>query len=206
MNQSTLFIVLCALSVGACFAIVVRARLLKSEPGQGLGTVSNTLQSFWLWRSSKVYQRQARYSLPGFMETLAMLLSAGYPLMSALQKIVSNQGASTNPLMYEVREMLRRTRTGENFADALQKLRVALPGAEIAMFVSLLLQANHHGGRLADLLNHQAEVRRQQIAEEIETRAQEAPVRLLLPLIVFIFPATMLPFIGVILGKLMWQN
>lgn len=205
MNQPILLIMFFALGVGTCFAIVLRTRLIKSESVKSLGAVSNTLQSFWLRRSSRAYQQQARYALSGFMETLAMLLSAGYPLMSALQRIASTPGSPNNPLMCEVREVLRRTRTGESLTDALQKLRAALPGAEIAMFVSLLVQANHHGGRLAELLNHQAEVRRQQIAEEIETRAQEAPVRLLLPLIVFIFPATMLPFIGVILGKLMWQ-
>lgn len=205
MNEAIILILLFAASVGACSGIIWHLRMPKVSENERFMRVSNTLQRFWLRRSSRAYQEQVRYALPAFMETLAMLLSAGYPLLSALQRIVSTPNTPNNALLLEIREVLRRTRTGESLNSALQKFKVALPGAEIAMFVGLLIQVNSHGGRLAELLNHQAEVRRQQIAEEIEARAQEAPVRLLLPLVVFIFPATMLPFIGVIIGKLMWQ-
>ncbi|RUO38682.1 hypothetical protein CWE13_03285 [Aliidiomarina shirensis] len=207
MNEPTLLIAIFALGFGTCVALILRARgMFSAKADQYSSSVSNALRKIWLLRSKQAYRQQARYALPAFMETLAMLLSAGYPLQSALQRIVSTANGVGNPLMLEMRELLRRTRTGETLSESLKKLKLALPGPEMAMFVSLLVQANQHGGRLADLLNYQAEVRRQQVAEEIETRAQEAPVRLLLPLVVFVFPATMLPFIGVIIGKLMWPT
>jgi tight adherence protein C len=151
--------------------------------------------------------QQARYALPAFMDTLAMLLTAGFPLASALQKLL--QQVSTNPLNalhVEMRMVLQRARRGESFDESMLGLRKRLPCPEVAMFVSLLVQSNRYGGRLAELLSSQAELGRLQIAEEFESKAQEAPVRLLLPLILFIFPATLLPFIGVIIGKIMWSS
>lgn len=151
--------------------------------------------------------QQARYALPAFMDTLAMLLSAGFPLTSALQKLLQQiPTQSANALHLEMGSVLQRVRRGEGFAESMLQLRKRLPGPEMAMFVSLLVQSNRYGGRLAELLHAQAELRRVQIAEEIESKAQEMPVRLLLPLIVFIFPATLLPFIGVVMGKVMWNN
>lgn len=160
--------------------------------------------------------QQARFALPACMDTLAMLLAAGYPISSALQQVVQqanevavasrNAVAKVNPLYQQLALVLARVRRGESLGQALAELKQSLPGAEVAMFVSLLIQANQYGGRLSELLTAQAELRRQQIAEEIETKAQEAPVRLLFPLIMFIFPATLLPFIGVIIGKVMWPN
>ncbi|MCH8492199.1 MAG: type II secretion system F family protein [Idiomarina sp.] len=156
---------------------------------------------------TKKSAQQARYALPAFMDTLAMLLTAGFPLTSALQKLLQQVPAeSFNALHVEMRMVLQRARHGESFAESMLQLRKRLPGPEMAMFVSLLVQSNRYGGRLAELLNSQAELGRLKIAEEFESKAQEAPVRLLLPLILFIFPATLLPFIGVIIGKVMWGN
>ncbi|RUO21247.1 hypothetical protein CWE08_06605 [Aliidiomarina iranensis] len=235
MNWVLILIGSFAISSGCCVGLIVHMRISAAkQKEEDVQKPKHRLMVFaskiWRLRGKKQYQQQARYALPTFMETLAMLLSAGFPLPTALQRIVSvpNSIASSpvntqnqtqndskpslknnmqmNPLVLEFREVLRRTRTGESLSEALQKLRDTLPGPEIAMFVSLLIQANQHGGRLADLLNYQADVRRQQIAEEIEAQAQEAPVRLLMPLVIFIFPATMLPFIGVIIGKVMWPS
>ena len=151
--------------------------------------------------------QQARYALPAFMDTLAMLLTAGFPLTLALQKLLQQAPEkSCNALHLEIRTVLQRVRRGESFTESILRLRKRLPGPEMAMFVSLLVQSNSYGGRLAELLSAQAEVGRLQIAEEFESKAQEAPVRLLLPLILFIFPATLLPFTGVIIGKVMWSN
>lgn len=156
---------------------------------------------------TKKSAQQARDALPAFMDTLAMLLTAGFPLTSALQKLLQQVPAkSFNALHLEMRVVLQRARRGESFAASVLQLRKRLPSPEMAMFVSLLVQSNRYGGRLAELLNSQAELGRLQIAEEFESKAQEAPVRLLLPLVLFIFPATLLPFIGVIIGKVMWGN
>lgn len=147
---------------------------------------------------------QVRCQLPAMMELLAMLLTAGLPLMAAMQQLLS-QG-SHNSLQKELRMVVAAVRTGEPWVTAMQRFRERNPVAEVSMFVTMLIQSSQHGGALSGLLGEQAASFRQTLAEEVEQQAQELPVRLLLPLIVFVFPATMLPFIGIIAAKVMWQT
>lgn len=153
-------------------------------------------------RQARKRQQHAVYALPVVMDALALLLATGSPLMTALQKSVVRR---TDPLCEELRVVLNQIRTGESFNTALTHLSDRLPRAEIRAFTSLLLQASVQGNSLVSLLEQQAEVRREITAAAIEQQAQETPVRMLGPLALFIFPATILPFIGVIAAKLMWQ-
>ncbi|MCL4410766.1 MAG: type II secretion system F family protein [Gammaproteobacteria bacterium] len=147
---------------------------------------------------------RVRCQLPAMMELLAMLLTAGLPLMAAMQQLLS-QGRQ-NALQQELRLVVAAVRTGEPWVNAMQNFRQRNPVAEVSMFVTMLIQSSQHGGALSGLLGEQAASFRQTLAEEVEQQAQELPVRLLLPLIVFVFPATMLPFIGIIAAKVMWQT
>lgn len=147
---------------------------------------------------------QVRCQLPATMELLAMLLSAGLPLVSAIQQLLSRGGSSA--MNQELNLVIAAIRTGDSMTAAIQRLRTRNPSAEMSMFATMVIQSSQHGGALANLLTEQANTFRQGLAEEIEQRAQELPVRLLLPLIVFIFPATMLPFVGVIIAKVLWPS
>ncbi|MCC5854861.1 MAG: type II secretion system F family protein [Idiomarina sp.] len=172
----------------------------------GLGGV--TLWCCWLpilnaGRRSKLRQRQAVCALPATMELLAMLLGAGYPLVAALKKSFSHY--RDHPLQDELKRVVNLVRTGTSFADAMNAFNDRLPTPEIRVFSNLLLQSSQQGSGLSTLLEKQAQVRREVMAAEIEQRAQESPVRLLFPLALFIFPATLVPFIGVIAAKIMWQ-
>ncbi|CUS48810.1 MAG: Tad secretion system assembly platform protein TadC [Idiomarinaceae bacterium HL-53] len=145
-------------------------------------------------------QRQASHALPTLMDSLAMLLKAGFPLMSSL-KLYLDDGAM-NVLHRELRSVMHKIQTGTHFDEAIQGLYRALPSKEIKLFVNLLLQSSKQGSGLAVLLQEQASIRREALAAEIEQYAQEAPVKMLAPLALMIFPATVIPFIGLIWIKL----
>jgi len=153
-------------------------------------------------KQAKIRQQQAVYGLPIIMDALALLLATGVPLMTALQK---GLGQRQNPLYSELRNVLYQVRTGVSFQDALTNLCERLPRAEIRSFANLLLQASQQGNSLVALLEQQAAVRRELTAAAVEKQAQETPVRMLGPLALFIFPATIIPFIGVIAAKVMYQ-
>lgn len=160
----------------------------------------------WAWlplinagRSAQARQREAVLALPVVMDALAMLLATGVPLVSALQRSMSRN--QSNALQEELRVVLQDIRMGTSLANALELFCTRLPRPEIRLFANLLLQSSQQGNSLAPLLEQQAKTRREVTAAEIEQYAQEAPVRLLGPLAICIFPATILPFIGIIIAK-----
>lgn len=150
-------------------------------------------------RRAKKRQQEAVYALPVVMDGLAMLLATGVPLVSALQRNMSKH--RSHSLQEELQVVLQDIRMGTGLAKALEGLCRRLPRAEIRLFANLLLQSSQQGNSLAPLLEEQARIRREVTTAELEQYAQEAPVRLLGPLALCIFPATIIPFVGVIVMK-----
>lgn len=178
-----------------------------------LQNVSNLVQLLgflvimWSWlplinagRSATARQQEAVLALPVMMDALAMLLATGIPLVSALQRGMSRN--RSNALQDELQIVLQDIRMGTSLANALDSFCTRLPRSEIRLFANLLLQSSQQGNSLAPLLEQQAKTRRDITAAEIEQYAQEAPVRLLGPLAICIFPATILPFVGIIIAKI----
>jgi len=183
--------------------LVTLAMLVKSHGALQLLGITLVL---WSWlplisagRSAAARQREAVLALPVVMDALAMLLATGVPLVSALQRAMSRN--RSNALQDELRMVLQNIRMGTSLADALELFCLRLPRAEIRLFANLLLQSSQQGNSLGPLLEQQAATRREITAAEVEQYAQEAPVRLLGPLAICIFPATILPFVGVIVAK-----
>lgn len=197
------------LGQGLCWQLLVYPALSWPEvPALGLALV--LLLQVWAWRPLLRLKRQANTrrayaiaALPGLMDSLALLLSAGFPLYTALQRVTS--GTETSPLHEEIRAVLARMRTGASLPACMQQINARLPATEIRIFTGLLAQASQQGTALTKLLREQAETRREEAGMRAEKFAQEAPVRLMLPLGLFIFPATMVPLIGIVVAKVMWQ-
>ena len=94
------------------------------------------------------------------------------------------------PLRNEFALVLRDLRSGLTRIDALRRMdeRTRIP--QVANFVTAVVQADRMGGSLGATFRHQAEQRRTERFQLAEKQAMEAPVKLIFPLLVFIFPAT----------------
>lgn len=184
--------------IALVFLVVLPSVLFKSVVLLGV---------LWSWQGylsagqrAKKRQQEAVYALPLLMDGLAMLVGTGAPLIAALSHSVKEM--SPHALRQELNILLQNVRLGLRFEEALDVFCQRLPCPEIRLFSNLLLQSSKQGGSLAPLLEQQAQIRREIMTAEIEQLAQESPVKLLFPLAFFIFPATMLPFIGVIYAKI----
>lgn len=149
-------------------------------------------------------QNQSRIiaALPAQLDLLAMLLNAGQPLLSSLDQAART--AQSNALQQEFRRVVGQVRSGEPLQRAIQSLAQRNPSREVRLLCHALQHARESGAGLADILQQQAEQRRQELFLAAERRAMEAPVKMMFPLLLFIFPATIVVLGVTLAAKVMW--
>jgi tight adherence protein C len=100
------------------------------------------------------------------------------------------------PLIEEFELALNEMRIGESRVEALRRMAERMAVPELSAFVRAVVQADQLGASIATTLRVQAadaRVRRQFAAEE---KAMKAPIKMLLPTAVFIFPAMFIVILG----------
>ena len=85
---------------------------------------------------------------------------------------------------------MRDMRSGITRAEALKRMDERLHVDDVTRFVNAMIQAEKMGLSMASTLRIQSEQRRTERFQRAEKKAMEAPVKLVFPLIVFIFPVT----------------
>jgi len=135
-------------------------------------------------------QRQARFEkeFPFFLDVLVLAMKAGLNFTAAVEQAVSS--SRSGPVQQEFSRYLRESRTGVSRRIALDRIteRVMLPS--VTNFAASVQQAEQTGGSLGDVLADQARQRRQERFLRAEKLANQAPVKMLFPLIALLFPIT----------------
>jgi tight adherence protein C len=144
--------------------------------------------SIWLRDQTKVRNLQILKALPFFLDIVTLAVEAGLNLSNAMQQAVTK--GLKGPLAVEINRVLRDTRGGKARVDALRDFAERLDFAPVTSLVSALIQAESMGSSLGPILRVQAEQRRAERFQRAEKMAMEAPVKMLGPLIMCIFPCT----------------
>jgi tight adherence protein C len=135
-------------------------------------------------------RRQLRFEkeFPFLLDVLVLGMKAGLNFIAALEQAVGS--LREGPVKQEFSRYLRESRAGLSRRAALDRLaaRVMLPA--VTNFVAAVSQAEQTGGSLGDVLADQARQRRQERFLRAEKLANQAPVKMLLPLIALLFPTT----------------
>jgi tight adherence protein C len=134
-----------------------------------------------------------RAELPDALDLLAVSVEAGLGFDGAVAKLTDHMdGALVDEFAITMGEM----RIGESRQVALKKMAERVPAPELAAFVRAVIQAEQLGISLGRILRVQAadsRLRRQAAAEE---KAMKAPIKMLFPTVLFIFPAMFLVVLG----------
>ena len=142
----------------------------------------------WLADTRKKRELAVIRSMPVYLDFITMCVEAGLNLSGALGQAMEK--APPGPLRNEFGIVLRDLRSGVTRADALRRMADRLDIQEVTSFVSAVVQAEKMGASLASVLRVQAEQRRNERFQRAEKLAMEAPIKLVGPLIMFIFPVT----------------
>jgi tight adherence protein C len=183
-------------AIGALFGIV-----LSTVAGSTTGlffTVVLAAAGFFApdyFVSLKARGRRERIKadLPDALDLLAVSVEAGLGFDGAIAKITEHM---EGPLADEFSLTLGEMRIGESRQDALKRMSERVDAPELSSFTRAIIQADQLGTSLGRILRVQAadsRLRRQAAAEE---KAMKAPIKMLFPTVLFIFPSIFLVILG----------
>jgi len=159
-----------------------------------------------LWVDDQVKKRHLLITraLPYNLDLLTLSVEAGLDFAAALAKVVEK--GKVGPLRDEMSLVLKQLKMGKTREDALKAMvaRVELPA--LTPFVTALIQSDKMGTSLGKVLRIQATQMRIDRTQRAEKLANEAPVKMLVPLIGCIFPTVFLILFGPIVFALFYGN
>jgi tight adherence protein C len=151
------------------------------------------MPDFVLKRLAKARQIKIFNSLPDNLDLLTVSVEAGLGFDQALLKLVEkNKG----PLNEEFKRVLHEMRIGKTRRDALREMSVRTGVEDLQTFVVAIIQADQLGVSIGNVLRIQSHQLRQKRRLKAEEKAQKAPIKMLIPMIVFIFPCLFIILLG----------
>jgi tight adherence protein C len=155
----------------------------------------------WLRGRVQARQDEIRKALPYALDLLTLSVEAGLDFTQALSRIVKK--LTHGALAVELGQTVRDIQLGRTRPQALRELGHRVDVPELNSIVTALIQADELGSSLGPILRIQAEQLRTRRSQMAEKTAMEAPVKILLPLIFFIFPTIFIMLFGPIVLKVM---
>jgi tight adherence protein C len=150
----------------------------------------------WLKGKVKARQKLVIKALPDALDLITTCVEAGLGLDAALARVAEK---SEGPFAVELTHMLRDVAMGKLRKDALSELGDRIGVEELTNFLNSIIQAEQLGVGIAQVLRVQSDQMRMRRRQRAEKTAHEAPIKMIFPLVLFIFPA----FLMVILGPAM---
>lgn len=138
-------------------------------------------------------QKSIQRGLPDVMDLLVISVEAGLGFEQALDRVIANVPGE---LAEEFARVLGETQAGSSRSDALRNLQARVDTPEIRSFVLAMIQADTFGVSIGRVLRAQADemrIKRRQMAQE---KAQKAPVKMMIPMVLCIFPALFVVVLG----------
>jgi tight adherence protein C len=148
-----------------------------------------------MWLTSLIGRRQKNVfrAMPDALDLLTICVEAGLGFDAAMAKV---QEKWENELALEFGRVIQEIRLGKLRRDALRDMAERIGVAELTSFVAAVIQSEQLGVSLAKVLRIQSDqmrVRRRQMAEE---EAHRAPIKMVFPIALLIFPSILILLLG----------
>jgi tight adherence protein C len=154
-----------------------------------------------LWLGMRVRSRKAAIlkALPNALDMLSIGVEAGLGFEASMLR-VSEQWQ--NPLTREMQRTVMEIRVGSSRNQALQHLADRTGVPELSTFVAVLIQSTELGVSITEVLHQQAATMREKRRQRAESLARQAAIKMLFPLVFFIFPAMFVVILGPALPRI----
>lgn len=141
-------------------------------------------------------------SLPDVIDLLTVSVEAGLGFDGALMKVVDKK---PGPLAAEFEKALQEIKVGRQKKDALRDMSQRVDIQDLTSFISSIIQADQFGVGIANVLRIQAEQMRLKRKQRAQERAMKVPVKMLIPMVIFIFPTLFVVLLGPVVIQLIDQ-
>jgi tight adherence protein C len=141
-------------------------------------------------------QEQIRRSLPDALDLLVVCVEAGISLDAAILRVAKDLMYVHPELAKELLVVSRKTNAGMTREDALRGLWDRTGVEEVRALVASLVQSEKWGSSSSRVLRVSAETLRRKRRHSAERRAATAPLKMIVPMALFIFPALFIVILG----------
>ena len=183
------------LAIGLAYSYTMYGVLLHRALAQVLlvsailGVLGFFLPDFWLSQRIKVRQREIQNALPDMLDLLVVCVEAGLGLDAAIAKMTDPDLSRNTPLEKEMRRVHLEFRAGRPRDESLRALGERTGVQAVRAIVAAFVQTEKLGTSLANTLRVHAEGARVERRHRAEKAAYLAPVKMLFPIVFFLFPA-----------------
>jgi tight adherence protein C len=155
----------------------------------------------WLKNSVKIRHRSIERVLPFVLDLLTLSVESGLDFMTGINRII--QSREIDPLGEELIRVFREIQVGRSRKEALLNFSERVDHSDVRSVSNALVQADELGTGIGHALRIQADQIRVKRFQRAEKLGNEAPVKMLFPLIAFIFPAVFLILLGPVILQMM---
>jgi tight adherence protein C len=170
--------------------------------GQGLvlalvvAAIGYLLPGLVLGRLTERRKREIREGLPDALDLFIVCVEAGCGLDQAIVKASDELGLTYPALAYELRMITTEIRAGKSRMEAFKNFAARTLVDDVQSLVALLVQTDKFGTSIAQALRTHAETSRTKRRQNAEERAGKIGVKLVFPLVLFLFPALYIVILG----------
>jgi tight adherence protein C len=159
----------------------------------GLGLLGFLLPTIWL--GGRIRRRQEEFvkTLPDALDLLTISVEAGLPFDGAMQRVADKWD---NEISRAFQRVLTELRVGKGRSEALRDMAARVEVPDVTSFVAALVQAEQLGISIAKVLRIQSEQMRIKRRQRAEEKAQQAPIKMLIPMTFLIFPTILIVILG----------
>lgn len=154
------------------------------------------LPDIWLRQKTDKRKEKMLKALPDALDLLVVCVEAGMGLDESINRVAKEINLQSPELSDELSFLGLELRAGKVRQAALRNLAVRTNLEEVKNLVTLLIQADKFGTSIADTLRVYSDSFRTERFQRAEELAAKMPVKLIFPLILFIFPSLFLVIIG----------
>lgn len=173
-------------ATGVAMGYEMKTLLLAVLFGGGMGFM---LPNFWLDSVANQRKGRVRRGLPDILDLLVVSVESGLALDTALKRVGEEMQEVHPDVSEEFRIATTESQMGIPRSEALDNMARRVQLDELKTLVSVITQAEKFGTSVAKALRNQGDAIRTKRRQQAEEKAQQTAVKLMIPLVLFIFPA-----------------
>ncbi len=158
---------------------------------------------FQLAKKKTLRVKQINKDMADFFDMVNLLLEAGVGLEGAISNVCAK---TKGPLTEEFKYTLEDMKRGKSRREAFHELKLRVPSDSFQSVIMSIIQADHLGVGMARVIKNLTTRIREQRREAAREQAMKAPVKMLIPMVMFIFPSLFIVILGPLLVKLVTEG